>query len=527
MIRGIGATVLVVAFLSCDAATKESAVLTADRAAKPSAERTSPAVVKVVVASRGGINRGTGFIADPNGVVLTPLHILNGARAILVQLPRSNSYMRASVLATDAQHDLAVLKIAASGLPAVRLAPSDQIWIGSRVAALGAGSEEPTSTGTVDGLQFEGAYSFRADEPVPPGFSGRPVVDEEGAIVGMAVSRVVEGEGVSVIVPNTYVREVLDRATLEPAGELASARANPRGRDAVEPLKQPVELASTSTGRREEAGDTNAAGRLPERLPEPDGEAATASRTEVPAGLPEPLPPTARTPPIASPASTTPGAPAPPGPPPATAVEPRQPDVATPQSGPEPSTATAQSPPEPALATRRRETDEMAMARAEPGRAVAPSRSQAAPETARGARGRSGEAARERPTPELSSEAAVDLTGQWDLMNTIERTSYPPYEGMRLGFRLNLRHDGDTVSGYGEKWQEDGRTLPASARSPIRVLGVIRNGVLQASFTEHGARRTVTGSFRWNVLFDGRVLQGRFNSPSAASRGRSTAVKID
>jgi hypothetical protein len=119
--------------------------------------------------------------------------------------------------------------------------------------------------------------------------------------------------------------------------------------------------------------------------------------------------------------------------------------------------------------------------------------------------------------------ALPDVAGDWLVVNRIQATSYAPYRGLRLTYRLHLRQEGDVLVGEGEKAYEDGAEVPAEARTPITVHGRIEGDSIVLDFIEEGALRTSHGRFRWTVS-DGR-LEGRFSSDAAASRGISIALR--
>lgn len=142
---------------------------------------------------------------------------------------------------------------------------------------------------------------------------------------------------------------------------------------------------------------------------------------------------------------------------------------------------------------------------------------------------RARQAAREQEQEEEREEAetVADLTGWWELTNRIDSTNYASYKGLRLTYRIQLEQDGDRVEGRGQKWAENGRTLPASARTPIYVTGSIdENGEVELRFTERGARRSTSGGFSWELSANRSALRGSFHSNAADTSGRSTARRM-
>lgn len=114
------------------------------------------------------------------------------------------------------------------------------------------------------------------------------------------------------------------------------------------------------------------------------------------------------------------------------------------------------------------------------------------------------------------------LTGLWEMTNHVQATSYQPYEGLRLGFRLRLQQDGRRIRGEGHKVTENDREIPLRSRTPIRVVGVVEGRRVALTFIERGARRTSSGILDLELTEEGLLL-GTFDTDAAMSSGRSVA----
>jgi hypothetical protein len=128
------------------------------------------------------------------------------------------------------------------------------------------------------------------------------------------------------------------------------------------------------------------------------------------------------------------------------------------------------------------------------------------------------------PTP-TPTPPPGDINGRWELRNDVESTSYEPFAGMNLGYRLNLVQDGQRVHGRGQKISENGVMLLPSQRTPIEVEGRILGDQLVLHFTEIGSQRTSRGTMRWR-FGPGSTLRGRFSSDAADSSGPSVARRL-
>lgn len=129
-----------------------------------------------------------------------------------------------------------------------------------------------------------------------------------------------------------------------------------------------------------------------------------------------------------------------------------------------------------------------------------------------------GDALPGKPGLGASGAATDDVSGVWTVVTQVERTSYRGFEGLHLGYRLQLEQVGNRVIGTGQKISENGRPLRGRARTPIRVQGTIDGERVELTFTERGAQRTSRGKFVLLVEADGQ-LRGRFSSTAANSSG--------
>ena len=119
-------------------------------------------------------------------------------------------------------------------------------------------------------------------------------------------------------------------------------------------------------------------------------------------------------------------------------------------------------------------------------------------------------------TEPMLSVADSSLSGAWTLETRIESSSLRMFEGLRLGYRLELRQNGSQVEGTGCRISENGVSLSGRRRTPIVVQGTIEGGRLKLTFGEQGSRRHSNGTFNL-VLEDAGLLRGSFASGAARS----------
>jgi serine protease Do len=136
--------------------------------------------------------RGSGFIIDPAGYVVTNNHIIEGAQKITVRAENSTEY-KAKVIGYDPTTDLALLKISAPRpLPAAEWGDSDKARVGDRVLTIGNpfGFGGTVTAGIISARQHVTSVGFyddliQTDATINRGNSGGPMFDMDGKVIGI------------------------------------------------------------------------------------------------------------------------------------------------------------------------------------------------------------------------------------------------------------------------------------------------------------------------------------------------------
>jgi serine protease Do len=140
-----------------------------------------------------GISIGTGFIMSPDGYVLTNHHVVDGADEVKVKLSDRREFT-AKVIGSDQQSDVALLKIDATGLPALRLGDSRELKPGQWVVAIGSpfGLDHSVTAGIVSAVGRSNPYAdqryvpfIQTDVAINRGNSGGPLLNTRGEVVGI------------------------------------------------------------------------------------------------------------------------------------------------------------------------------------------------------------------------------------------------------------------------------------------------------------------------------------------------------
>jgi serine protease Do len=163
---------------------------------------------------------GSGFIIQPDGLILTNAHVVAGASRITVTLHDRREYP-AKVIGLDKVSDIAVIKIPVNNLPTVTLGNSDSLQVGQWVLAIGEpfGFTNSATAGIVSAkgrtLPDEGPESYvpfiQTDVPINPGNSGGPLFNMDGQVVGInsqIYSRTGGYMGVSFSIPINVAMQV-------------------------------------------------------------------------------------------------------------------------------------------------------------------------------------------------------------------------------------------------------------------------------------------------------------------------------
>ncbi len=134
---------------------------------------------------------GSGFIISSDGYILTNNHVVQGADEIIVRLSDRRE-LDAQLIGADERADLALLKVKASGLPAVELGNSDTLKVGEWVLAIGSpfGFDYSVTAGIVSALgrslPNESYVPFiQTDVAINPGNSGGPLFNLDGEVIGI------------------------------------------------------------------------------------------------------------------------------------------------------------------------------------------------------------------------------------------------------------------------------------------------------------------------------------------------------
>ncbi len=167
---------------------------------------------------------GSGVIASRDGYVLTNAHVIDGATKIVVQL-HDRRELEATLVGSDPETDIALLKITATDLPAAKFGDSDALKVGQWVLAIGApfGLNQTATQGIVSAvsrsLPHDNYVPFiQTDVAVNPGNSGGPLFNLDGEVIGInsqIFSRTGGYMGLSFAIPINLATHIADELKTE------------------------------------------------------------------------------------------------------------------------------------------------------------------------------------------------------------------------------------------------------------------------------------------------------------------------
>jgi S1-C subfamily serine protease len=198
--------------------------------------RVLPGVVNVKTAGfDGSKGEASGVVIDRSGIIVTNYHVVRGARVLTVSFNdgRHKKAVKATVIGTAANRDLAIIRVALSDLIAVPLGHSSKLRLGDSVLAIGfpldLGGGPTVTQGIVSGLDrtvhaddgpdLEGL--LQTDAAINPGNSGGALVNAAGQLIGINTIAATDAENIGFAIAIDGARSVIDELRSKPAGSQA------------------------------------------------------------------------------------------------------------------------------------------------------------------------------------------------------------------------------------------------------------------------------------------------------------------
>jgi serine protease Do len=171
---------------------------------------------------------GSGIVLTGDGYILTNRHVVENSQALTVELADGRQF-DAEIISVSDDHDLALIRIDASGLSPAVIGNSDTLAVGQTAIAIGSplGTFTETVTrGIISGTGRTITVSdestgrpvtmtdlLQTDAAINPGNSGGPLLDASGAVIGINTAVSAEAEGLGFAIPISAAASLINQAT--------------------------------------------------------------------------------------------------------------------------------------------------------------------------------------------------------------------------------------------------------------------------------------------------------------------------
>jgi S1-C subfamily serine protease len=188
----------------------------ADLSISQIAEEHALSVVTIVALGKGGkpVSSGTGFFLDRQGLIATSHHVLAGRSGAIVRTLNGDEGEIIEVTHDDSVLDLTIARTSLRASIPLILGDSNKVQVNERVVMIGnaPGKHGLLSTGSVAGIRdAEDIQLLQITAPICPGFSGSPVLNQRGEVIGIATAFIASEKDLGFAMPVNYLK------TLKPA----------------------------------------------------------------------------------------------------------------------------------------------------------------------------------------------------------------------------------------------------------------------------------------------------------------------
>lgn len=179
-------------------------------------EKAKPSVVVITQRGRDGSVEGvgSGFVISRAGLIATSLHVIGEGRPIEIRTASGERHTVTEIHAWDRKTDLAILRVSATNLPALKLGETKELNQGAPVVAIGnpRGLAFSVVQGVVSAYrEFDSGRMIQLAIPIEPGNSGGPLLDEDGRVVGILEMKSAITENLGFATPVEALHALLEK----------------------------------------------------------------------------------------------------------------------------------------------------------------------------------------------------------------------------------------------------------------------------------------------------------------------------
>jgi S1-C subfamily serine protease len=164
---------------------------------------------------------GSGFILSANGQIVTNAHVVEQTSQVMVTL-KDGRILPGKVIGTDPVTDLAVIKVAATGLPTLKTGDSQNLAAGEWAIAIGnpLGLDNSVTLGIISatgrsssevGIPDKRVRYIQADVAINPGNSGGPLLNAQGEVIGINTAIRADAQGLGFAIPIQTAQRIVSQ----------------------------------------------------------------------------------------------------------------------------------------------------------------------------------------------------------------------------------------------------------------------------------------------------------------------------
>lgn len=165
---------------------------------------------------------GSGCILNSKGYIITNHHVVGNEKNEIYVTLYGGDVVKGSVIWSNSNLDLAVVKVSVAGLPAANMGDSDNLRIGEKAIAignpLGFDFQGTLTSGVISGLnrsiEVNGVYMedlIQTDASINSGNSGGPLMNGKGEVIGINTVKVESAEGIGFAIPINQIKPIIDK----------------------------------------------------------------------------------------------------------------------------------------------------------------------------------------------------------------------------------------------------------------------------------------------------------------------------
>lgn len=165
---------------------------------------------------------GSGCILNSKGYIITNYHVVGNEKNEIYVTLYGGDVVKGSVIWSNSNLDLAVVKVSVAGLPAANMGDSDNLRIGEKAIAignpLGFDFQGTLTSGVISGLnrsiEVNGIYMedlIQTDASINSGNSGGPLMNGKGEVIGINTVKVESAEGIGFAIPINQIKPIIDK----------------------------------------------------------------------------------------------------------------------------------------------------------------------------------------------------------------------------------------------------------------------------------------------------------------------------